>query len=236
MRKILIAVLLILLIVLAYFTIFQGISLGTFRILSAKEIIELNNNLDNKIDEANRKIKVDLQERQNGVEQAVETLATSKDTYYREANTSTEAEIKKATTEEIYDIEYLWLRVGGHARSEGVNINMVVNQVDTSVAADAQLSNLSFTVIGQYFGIMNFVSALEDDSELSFRIENFNMLPESGNNLVATFNVNGISITHEEVSTDTNTTTQTTDTNTTTDTSTNTDMPMVDSLTNAVVQ
>ena len=113
---------------------------------------------------------------------------------------------------------------------------MVVNQVDTSVAADAQLSNLSFTVIGQYFGIMNFVSALEDDSELSFRIENFNMLPESGNNLVATFNVNGISITHEEVSTDTNTTTQTTDTNTTTDTSTNTDMPMVDSLTNAVVQ
>ena len=159
MRKILIAVLLILLIVLAYFTIFQGISLGTFRILSAKEIIELNNNLDNQIDEANRKIKVDLQERQNGVEQAVETLASSNDTYYREANTSTEAEIKKATTEEIYDIEYLWLRVGGHARSEGVNINMVVNQVDTSVAADAQLSNLSFTVIGQYFGIMIFVPA-----------------------------------------------------------------------------
>lgn len=236
MRKILIAVLLILLIVLAYFTIFQGISLGTFRILSTGEIIELNNNLDSEIDEANRKIKVDLQDRQAEVEQAVETLASSKDAYYREANTSTDSEIERATTEEIYDIEYLWLRVGGHARSEGVNIDMVVNTVDTSVSGNAQLSNLSFSVVGQYFGIMNFVSALEDDSELSFRIENFNMLPESGNNLVATFNVNGISITQETVSTGTNTTTQTTDTNTTTDTSTTSEMPMVDSLTNSVVQ
>lgn len=236
MRKILIAVLLILLIVLAYFTIFQGISLGTFRILSTGEIIELNNNLDSEIDEANRKIKVDLQDRQAEVEQAVETLASSKDAYYREANTSTDSEIERATTEEIYDIEYLWLRVGGHARSEGVNIDMVVNTVDTSASGNAQLSNLSFSVVGQYFGIMNFVSALEDDSELSFRIENFNMLPESGNNLVATFNVNGISITQETVSTGTNTTTQTTDTNTTTDTSTTSEMPMVDSLTNSVVQ
>ena len=236
MRKILISVLLILLIVLAYFTIFQGISIGSFKILSTGEIVTLNDNLDSQIDEANRKIKVDLQERQTGVEEEVEELASSKDEYYRVANTSTDAEIEKATTEEIYDIEYLWLRVGGHARSEGVNIEMVVNQVDTSTSGTAQLSNLSFSVVGQYFGIMNFVSALEDDSELSFRIENFNMLPESGDNLVATFNVNGISITQEEVSTSTDTTTQTTDTNTTTDTSTNTDMPMIDSLTNSVVQ
>ncbi len=238
MRKILIAVLLVLLIVLAYFTIFQGISLGTFRILSTGEIVQLNSDLDNKIDEANRKIKIDLQDRQTGVEQAVKTLATSKDAYYREANTSTDAEIERATTEEIYDIEYLWLRVGGHARSEGVNIEMVINQIDTSASGKAQLSNLSFSVVGQYFGIMNFVSALEDDSELSFRIENFNMLPESGNNLVATFNVNGISITQETVSANTGAATPTTDTtaNTTTDTSTTSDMPMVDSLTNSVVQ
>ena len=235
MRKILIAVLLILLIVLAYFTIFQGISIGTFRILSTEEIIDLNDNLDNRIDEANRKIKVDLQEKQEGVQQAVQTLTTSKDAYYREANTSTEAEIQKATTEEIYDIEYLWLRVGGHARNEGVNIEMVVNTVNTSSSGNAQLSNLSFNVIGQYFGIMNFVSALEDDSELSFRIENFNMLPESGNNLIATFSVNGISISQENVTTSQNTTTQTTDSNTNT-TNTNSSMPMIDSLTNSVVQ
>ena len=236
MRKILISILLVLLIVLAYFTIFQGISIGTFKILSTKEIISLNNNLDAKIDEANRKIKVDLQDRQAGVEQEVKNLATRKDAYYRKANTSTEAEIKKATTEEIYDIEYLWLRVGGHARSEGVNIEMVVNQVDTSTSGNAQLSNLSFTVIGQYFGIMNFVSALEDDSELSFRIENFKLLPESGNNLIATFNVNGVSISQESVSTNANNTAQTTDPNSSANTSTTSDMPMVDGLTNSVVQ
>ena len=58
MRKILIAVLLVLLIVLAYFTIFQGISIGSFNILSTRKIIELNNDLDSKIEEANTKIKV----------------------------------------------------------------------------------------------------------------------------------------------------------------------------------
>ena len=40
MRKFLIAVLLVLLIVLAYFTIFEGISIGSFEILSAKGIAE----------------------------------------------------------------------------------------------------------------------------------------------------------------------------------------------------
>lgn len=233
MRKILISILLVLLLVLAYFTIFQGISLGSFKILSTKEIIDLNNNLDTEIDKANKKIKVDLQDKQAGVEQEVKNLATSKDEYYRKANTSTEAEIEKATTEEIYDIEYLWLRVGGHARKEGVNIEMVVNQVNTTTTGNAQLSNLSFSVIGQYFGIMNFVSSLEDDSELSFRIENFKLLPQSGNNLIATFNVNGVSISQENISTNVDNTTQTTSTNTDTNT---TDMPMIDGLTNSVVQ
>ena len=234
MRKILISVLLVLLIVLAYFTIFQGIAIGKFKILSTKEIIDLNNDLDNRISEANRKIKVDLKERQEGVVQAVNALTTSKDEDYRLANTSTDAEIKRATTEEIYDIEYLWFRVGGHARNEGVNINMVVNPINASATGNGEISNLSFTVIGQYFGIMNFVSALEDDSELSFRIENFNLLPESGNNLTATFNVNGICITQENVSaSNSDTTTQpTTQVNDTT----NSDMPMIDSLTNSIVQ
>lgn len=215
MRKILISVLVVLLIILAYFTIFQGISIGSFHVLSTGGIIELNDELTTKIDEANRKIKNDYQSKQTELSESVATLLENKESYYRVANVSTENEINKANTEETYNIEYLWLRVGRHARNEGVNLKMDVLNNNN---ADSTVKNLAFTVVGQYVGIIDFVSALEDDSELSFTIEDFNLLPD-GDNLQATFEVTGIRINTENTTESVNTTTEnaTTDnTNTTT--------------------
>ena len=202
MRKILISVLVVLLIILAYFTIFQGISIVTFNILSVEGIIGTNDELTDRIEEANSKIKSDLQGKKSELSENVKTLLANKESYYRLANISTESEINKANSQETYDIEYLWLRVGSHARSEGVNIKMDVKE---SNEQDSTLKNLSFTVAGSYIGIIDFVSSLEDDSELSFRIQNFNLLPEENqssqadenttvSNLQATFDVTGIRI------------------------------------------
>lgn len=223
MRKILISILLVLLIVLAFFTIFQGISIGSFQVLSTEQIIALNDNLTLKIEEANRKIKSDLQNKKSELFDNVELLNESKESYYRVANVSTESEIAEASTEEIYNWEYLYLRVGRHARQDGVNINMTAVSAGS---ADANLQNIHFIVEGPYAGIIEFISSLEEDSELAFRIENFNLLPD-GDNLQATFDVNGIRIkienTTENVSNqtqNTNTTDTATDTNTITDTNT----------------
>ena len=190
MRKVLISILVILLIVLAYFTIFQGISIGNFEILSASGIVGLNDELTAKIEEANRKIKNDLQSKRTELSQSGSTLLQNKESYYRVANVSTESETSKANTQETYDIEYLWLRIGRHARTEGVNIRM---DVMNGTTGDENTKNLSFTVIGQYVAIIDFVSSIEDDSELAFRIENFNLLPD-GTNLKATFDITGIRI------------------------------------------
>lgn len=214
MRKILISVLLILVLVLAFFTIFQGISIGTFEILSAEGIIALNDDLTSEIETANRKIKSDLQTEKANLSESINNLLQSKERYYDLANVSTESEINEANTEETYEIEYLWLRVGRHARTEGVNIRMDVINGNNS---DASVKDLSFTVVGQYEGIIEFVSALEEDSELSFRIDNFNLLP-SGTNLQATFSVSGVRINLNNM-TQTNTTTST---GTTADTTTTT--------------
>ncbi len=216
MRKILISVLLILVLVLAFFTIFQGISIGTFEILSAEGIIALNDDLTSEIETANRKIKSDLQTEKANLSESINNLLQSKERYYDLANVSTESEINEANTEETYEIEYLWLRVGRHARTEGVNIRMDVINGNNS---DASVKDLSFTVVGQYEGIIEFVSALEEDSELSFRIDNFNLLP-SGTNLQATFSVSGVRInlnnmTQTNTTTSTGTTTDTTTTDTT---------------------
>lgn len=206
MRKILISILLILLIVLAYFTIFQGISIGSFQILSATGIINLNDELDASIDVANMKIKQDLQNKKSELSENVQLLLQSKEDYYDLANVSTETEINKAQTEEVYTTEYLWLRIGRHARNEGVNIRM---DILTGDAGDNSIKNIDFTVDGAYIGIMDFISAIEDDSELAFRIENFNMLP-SGDNLQATFSVTGIRIRQEQTTTTVDNTTDTT--------------------------
>lgn len=219
MRKILISVLLILVLVLAFFTIFQGISIGTFEILSAEGIIALNDDLTSEIETANRKIKSDLQTEKANLSESINNLLQSKERYYDLANVSTESEINEANTEETYEIEYLWLRVGRHARTEGVNIRMDVINGNNF---DASVKDLSFTVVGQYEGIIEFVSALEEDSELSFRIDNFNLLP-SGTNLQATFSVSGVRINLNNMTqTNTTTSTGTTATDTTADTTTTT--------------
>ena len=88
MRKILITILIILLLVLAYFTIFQGISIGTFDILSTKDIIKLNEDLTHKIEEVNTKIKSDLPNKENDLKASVETLLENKEKYYKIANVS----------------------------------------------------------------------------------------------------------------------------------------------------
>lgn len=104
----------------------------------------------------------------------------------------------------------------------------------SGTTGDENTKNLSFTVIGQYVGIIDFVSAIENDSELGFRIENFNLIPdntttaedanktqeelekERANRLKATFSVTGIRIKIEQ-------TTQTVDGTTSSEDTTNED-------------
>ena len=63
-----------------------------------------------------------------------------------------------------------------------------------------------------YVGVISYIYALENDSDLAFRIENFKMTA-SGENVTATFTVNNVAIKAETVSgsssaTSTNTTVQ----------------------------
>ena len=193
MKKLLISVLIVLLFVLAYFAIFQGISLGKIKILSVKEINKENDLLDNEISQANMLIKKEYPSKQENLSSEVSNLLNKKEEYFNIAKVSTESEIEKANTEETYLLEYLWVRVGRHARFKGVNIEMVFSSAN---AGEQNMQDLKFTVQGQYVGIIEFIYALEDDSELNFRIENFKMTPMESN-LVATFNVKNVRVKDE---------------------------------------
>lgn len=199
MKKILIIILIILLIVLAYVTIFRGISIGNFSILSVEQIQNENDNLTAEIAETQTLMYSTYTTQTEGLEKSVSGLMQAKEEYLDLANVSTEGELSKASKEEIYKIEYLWTRIGSHATDEGVILRL---DVQTGGTGEPDVKNLAFTVNGNYIAIINFVTSIEDDSELGFRIENFKILPGTdANSREATFMVRNVRIEQENLTT-----------------------------------
>lgn len=234
MKKILIGILTILLIVMAYLTVFRGISIGGFSILSVEQIQDENDKLTEEIAQTETLMYSTYATQTEQLERSVSSLLQAKNEYLDLANVSTESELSEATKEETYKIEYLWTRIGSHATTEGVILKLDVQTGDTG---ESDVKNLAFTVTGNYIAIINFVTAIEDDSELGFRIENFKILPGTDNNgREATFTVRNVRIKQENVTnnvtttdntqnnnTENTNTTETTDTSTTDNTTTATD-------------
>ena len=234
MKKILIGILTILLIVMAYLTVFRGISIGGFSILSVEQIQDENDKLTEEIAQTETLMYSTYATQTEQLERSVSSLLQAKNEYLDLANVSTESELSEATKEETYKIEYLWTRMGRHARRGGVILKLDVQTGDTG---ESDVKNLAFTVTGNYIAIINFVTAIEDDSELGFRIENFKILPGTDNNgREATFTVRNVRIKQENVTnnvtttdntqnnnTENTNTTETTDTSTTDNTTTATD-------------
>ena len=127
------------------------------------------------------------------------------------------------------------VRIENHAKSEGVTMKMLVTR-SSSGAENAY--DLNFTATGTYTGIEEFVTGIEDDSKLGFKIENFSMVASSNNGeeVEATFVCKNITIKGLSNSTVTTTTTQvdTTNTNTTNTNSSDTNSSDTNSIQNNI--
>ena len=228
MRKILIIVIIILFIVLAYNVVANGFQIGDMEILSVGKIEEKNSSLDGKIEEINTSINTTYPQKMKELKTASGKMEDAKLEYLQYTNMSTDEEILAAMQEKKYKIEFLWTELGTHARNEGVVLKFEI--VSSSTGAN-NTNDIRFTVNGSYIAITNFVYALENDSNLNFKIENFKLLPYQDEILEGTFTVRNITVTGNtssktitQNSTNTNTTTvdTTNDANATTTTTTNT--------------
>ena len=193
MKKILIIILITLLVVLTYLVLFQGMTLGKLNILSVQQIADANVGLSEKIEDANRSITTDYPKAISELNQNTKKLSDSKYEYLDMTSVSSEEEIQQANQELYYSMEFLWDKIGSRATKEGVNVKLELVSGDTSTT-----TNLKFTITGSYIGITNYISALENDSELGFKIENFKLAP-GGSNLQATFMVRNVYIKAENV-------------------------------------
>ncbi len=199
MKKILIGILIVLLLVMAYFAIFRGISIGSFEILSVAQIQEKNDKLTEEIAQTETLIYSSYPTKTSELEKSVSGLIGAEEEYLDLADVSTESEISQANKQETYKIEYLWTRIGSHATNEGVTLKL---DITTGETGEANTKNLSFTIGGNYIAIINFLRAIEDDSQLGFRIENFKIAPGAGtDSRLATFIVRNVRIKQENTET-----------------------------------
>lgn len=219
MKKLLILILIGLLLTLSIFVVVKGINVGNIQILGINGIQEKSKALDEKIQEASKLSEKDYQQAISTLEDSTKKLQQQKKKYEDMTQISEEGDIQNANQIERYEVETLWVKLGNHATSEGVILRIDILQ-GTSGAANTY--NLKFTVTGSYISITDFISDIENDSTLGFKIEEFNMIPTStDSNLQATFVCRDItikditSISNTETSTDEKNSTNSTNTNTT---------------------
>lgn len=186
MKKLLITLVIVLLIILTGITIIKGVTIGKWSILGVKQIQEKNDKLDEHIQTATKLASTDYQAKIRSLNNSIKELQTKKKSYEDMVNVSTEGQVNMANQSQDYKIEYLWIQIGNYAKSEGVEMTM---EVVRSSSGNEDLYDLSFTAKGAYIGIADFITHIEDDADLGFRIENFRMISSSENNsiLQATF-------------------------------------------------
>ena len=213
MKKLLILILIALLLALAGIVAINGVQIGSFEILGIKGIQNSSAELDEKIQEAGKLAQKDFQQAVKDVQDNSKKLEETKLEYEEMTAISSESDVESAAQLETYEIETLWVKLGNHATNEGATMKMDVTKGSNTTQ---NTYNLNFTVNGSYISITDFISDIENDETLGFKIEEFKMVPSgSDSNLQATFVCKDIPI-KEITETTPTTTANNTNTNNTT--------------------
>lgn len=241
MKKVLILIIIVLLGVMCYNVVMDGIEIGSFSILGIGKIQEENNNLTSTISKANELNDTEYPAKFSQINSAAKELKSTKTQYEELVKYSSEQEILDASKGERYDIEVLWTRIGNHATENGVVPKL---EIMSSSNNTPNANDLKFTATGDYIGITDFIREIEEDAKLGFTIEEFELVPSvagEGSVLQATFRVKDIFLNTETITTtDTSSYEENSETslenteNTVTDEKTNTNANVVNKTTNTI--
>ena len=172
MKKILIIALIVLLLIVGYFSIFKGLNILGVEIPSVFGIKDKSDELDIELQSLTTLTSVDRPKAMSDLNSSAKQLVIARDEYNDKVLYSSEEEIEQATQGIQYEMEYLWTKVGNHATKNGIVLKMTVNESSMGVSG---LYDLSFVATGKYVSISEFIAAIENDSSLNFKIENTKM-------------------------------------------------------------
>ena len=189
MKNKLTSIILLISIALLIIVMFVGIKIGNFQILSLSQLKNKNDELNTQIDTASKLTSIDYPSKIEQLEETYEKYTIEKEKY-EEVSGFTDDEDKKEIYEtKQYDIGYLWKTFGKYATSHNLTIGMEVQKSNNG----ENLYNLNFNVSGQYVNISEFITDIENNSDLYFRIYNFKM-SGSGETVSSTFTVKDVAI------------------------------------------
>lgn len=172
MKKVLITVLILLLIILGGYAVFEGITIGKFSVFSYSDIIEKNAELEAKIIEASQLTSVTFPEKMSSLTKASNQLVTTRERYEDKVAYSSEEDVRRAREVRNYEVDFLFTKLGNYVSKNGIQLDLSANSKPA-----AGEYNLNFTLFGKYVLISEFIRDIENDSELSFIIENFKLTP-----------------------------------------------------------
>lgn len=188
MKKLLMLILIGLLLALSIFIVLEGFEVGEVEILAYTGIQDRNKQLDETIQQASKLAEKDFKQAVSNVQDTSKQLEKVKKDYEDLTVVSSEGDVQSAAQIERYEIETLWVKLGNYATSEGAIVKIDIVQGNTSGTY-----NLRFTVNGSYISITDYISDIENDSTLGFKIEEFKMVPD-GETLQGTFVCKDIAI------------------------------------------
>ena len=134
MRKILIIVLIVLLLIAGYFSIFKGLNIFGIEIPSVFGIKDKSDSLDAELDKLTTLTSVDRPKAMNDLNSSAKQLVTARDEYNEKVLYSSEEEIKEATQGVQYEMEYLWTKVGNHATKNDIILKFTVSRSSLGVS------------------------------------------------------------------------------------------------------
>lgn len=180
--------LILIFIILLFVLGFYGFKIGNFKISSISQIIEKNDNLNEKVYEINTLT----------AQTYPENIDKLKDTFDRyEVQKKKYEELSLFTDEDAfetkqYDISYLWRVIGKHATNRGLKLGINVNK---SIMGN-NAYDFSFEFSGEYTEISQFIVDIENDSDLYFRIYDFKLEshPEKEDILICSLTVRNINL------------------------------------------
>lgn len=200
MKKILIGFIILIIIAFLYLTLVNGLKLGQFKIESISDIKSSNDNLENK--EKVTKGKQQEHEQQARVlKGSIESLKSAKAKYESRMQAMGEEETLETAGLKGYQLDFLFANVDSYAGKRGIDM-----QMDLKTAGGTGIYNLEFIAVGSYVGITDFIYDIENDGNLNFRIEDFQIRPRGASsdpgsasagdtkNLQATFTVKEVEI------------------------------------------
>ncbi len=131
MKKTLLILLIILIVVLGLYTVLHGYTIGPLKVLSFYGITKKDNELDQKINDLTKLSTVEYKKKKDTLEENSSKLQDAKQKYQDmvQVNVGDDVEITRQLQE--YEEEYLWTRIGNHAKTEGVTLKIDITRAFT---------------------------------------------------------------------------------------------------------